>query len=357
MNNNNSQSRKYLITINNPIEKGIDNQEFLRRLQSLKGLVYVCKSEEIGNETQQHHMHLFVIYKNPKRFSTIKKLFPEAHFDNVLGSNKQNRDYVLKIGKWEGSAKEDTRIDGTQIEWGEFPMERCGSNPKLDLLYELIKDGKTNYEIIDAYPEYMLNITMIEQCRRILQQKEFADELRNVEVTYIFGKTGAGKTRSVMDAYSYSNVFRVTDYQHPFDTYEGQDVILFEEFHSSLKITDILNYLDIYPLKLPARYSDKIACYTKVYITSNIPLESQYTDIQEYKPETWRAFLRRINSVEHYVNIGKKLVYDSVDDYLNRNSPTAKKPTVIDNRPSVDENADFSQVTLENIIPFETKNN
>ncbi len=32
---------------------------------------------------------------------------------------------------------------------------------------------------------------------------------------------------------------------------KGQDVIVFEEFRSSLKIQDMLNYLDGYPCELP----------------------------------------------------------------------------------------------------------
>lgn len=66
----------------------------------------------------------------------------------------------------------------------------------------------------------------------------------------------------------------------------------------------MLNYLDIYPLTLPARYSDRVACYSTVYITSNIPLEEQYREIQRYQLETWRAFLRRINVVQEYRHDG-----------------------------------------------------
>ena len=101
-----------------------------------------------------------------------------------------------------------------------------------------------------------------------------------------------------MDTYGYSNVYQVTNYEHPFDTYKGQDVIIFEEFRSSLKIDDMLKYLDGYPLMLPCRYADKVACFTKVFIISNIPLKQQYPNIQVDNPETWAAFRRRIHSVE-----------------------------------------------------------
>ena len=89
-----------------------------------------------------------------------------------------------------------------------------------------------------------------------------------------------------------------------FDAYHCQDVLVLEEFHSQIPISAMLNYLDIYPLTLPARYTDRIACYTKVYITSNIPLEEQYRDIQRYQMETWRAFLRRVQNVIEYLPDG-----------------------------------------------------
>ena len=54
------------------------------------------------------------------------------------------------------------------------------------------------------------------------------------------------------------------------------------------------------PVMLPARYFDRVACYTIVYITSNIPLEQQYPEIQKCKLETWNAFLRRIHTVTEF---------------------------------------------------------
>ena len=85
------------------------------------------------------------------------------------------------------------------------------------------------------------------------------------------------------------------------DAVDGEILVAaVEEFHSQIPITAMLNYLDIYPVMLPARYYDRVACYTTVYITSNIPLEQQYTEIQRSKLETWHAFLRRINTVTEF---------------------------------------------------------
>ncbi len=66
----------------------------------------------------------------------------------------------------------------------------------------------------------------------------------------------------------------------------------------------MLNYLDGYPLELPCRYANKYACYTKVYIVSNIPVSQQFREIQTDSPESWSAFMRRIKCIVHYTQKG-----------------------------------------------------
>lgn len=129
-------------------------------------------------------------------------------------------------------------------------------------------------------------------------------ENREVDVTYIYGATGAGKTRGIFAKNSPMDVCRITNYGSKrginFDGYVSQDVLVFEEFSSQIPIEDMLSYLDIYPVYLPARYSDRVACFSTVYITSNLPLEQQYVMEQMEHPETWKAFLRRIHKVVEY---------------------------------------------------------
>lgn len=67
----------------------------------------------------------------------------------------------------------------------------------------------------------------------------------------------------------------------------------------------MLNYLDIYPLVLPSRYNNKVACYSIAYIISNWPLENKYLDAQKNDKESWNAFLRRIDKVIRY-DLNKK---------------------------------------------------
>lgn len=324
---NDVQSRKWQVTINNPVEKGFSHDNIIDIIKGIKSCVYYCLSDEIGLDTETFHTHIFIACKSAVRFSTLRKKFDGAHFECAKGTCVQNRDYVFKVGKWLDDSKADTNIADSHLEWGDMPIERQGKRNDLDDLYDMIKSGMSNYEIIDECPQYMLNIDKIERCRQVVRDEKYKNTWRELDVVYIYGETGAGKTRGIMDKYGYENVYRCTDYSHPFDGYKGQDVIVFEEFRSSLKIQDMLNYLDGYPLELPCRYANKVACYTKVYIVSNIALTEQYCDLQRQYTETWNAFLRRINRVQIYVQ--GAIHEGSTHDYIHGFIPVIGK-TVFD---------------------------
>lgn len=304
---NDTRSRKWQLTINNPVDKGYTHDFLKEKLKEFKNLVYWCMSDEVG-ENGTYHTHLFIACSGAVRFSTIQNRFKGAHFEMAKGTCAQNRDYVFKEGKWQGDKKQDTNLPDTHEEYGDCPIERQGQRNDLIDLYDMIKGGMTTFDILEENPEYMLQLDKIDRVRTIYLQSKYKSTRRlNLEVTYVYGVPGTGKTRNIMDFFGDENVFRITDYSHPFDNYQCQDVVVFEEFRGDLKIQHMLNYLDVYPLELPSRYTNKIACYTKVFIVTNISLEAQYEGVQKYK-DTWNAFLRRIHKVIHYTK-------NSVDEY------------------------------------------
>lgn len=141
----------------------------------------------------------------------------------------------------------------------------------------------------EEFYDYLKTLRHIKYFVQVYLETKFNNVFRELEITYICGSTERGKTRYVMDKYGYTNVYRVTTYDHTaFDSYNGQDVIAFEEFRSSFKIEDMLKYLEGYPLMLPSRYNNKVACYTKVYIITNWALHEQYKNVQSHIPPLGR---------------------------------------------------------------------
>ena len=297
----NTQCRKWQITINNPIDKGWSHDKIKIALSDFKDLDYWCLCDEIGNKEHTLHTHIFLYRKTAIRFSKVKKTFPEAHLEAAQGTCEENRAYIRKEGKYENSNKAETNLKDTFEEFGECPKE------EQDTLYDMIKDGYTTFEILEENPNYMKRMNDIDRVREAIRYEQFKNVVRQVHVEYWWGHSGAGKTSGIYALYDndYSKVYRVTDYRNPWDGYKGQDVVLFEEFHSDVEIGKMLVWLDIYPLDLPCRYNNKTACYTKVYITSNESLYQQYKYIQKEAPETWNAFERRIHCIKEFGHDGK----------------------------------------------------
>jgi len=302
MHENQIQSRKWLLTINNPQDYGMTHDEIIDRAQKFNP-DYFCMADEIG-ESGTYHTHVFLYSSSPMRFGTVKKRFPTAHIDKANGTSKEIRDYVCKQGKWVDTEKAQTSIEGTFKEFGTLPSASQEKSPKMAQLMQDVKDGYSTTEIIENDPSFAFKINDIDALREKLLFERFRKENRPVKVNYLYGDSGTGKTRSIYAKHNAEDVYRITDYSGQsgvrFDDYHGEPVIVFEEFHSQVPISAMLNFLDIYPLRLPARYRDRVACFDTVYITSNIPLEMQYQEIQRKELETWNAFLRRIHSVTEF---------------------------------------------------------
>lgn len=300
-----TQSRSYQITINNPDEKGFDNNKINTIIAKSK-VKFACYAREIG-EQGTPHIHIYIVFPSARRFSTLLKLFPGAHIETTYGSVQDNIDYIKKEGKFANTDKAETKVEGSYREVGEIPTSESLNSSDMEEVVKLLEEGYSVIEIIKTYPKYAFKINSIDAVKQAFLAQKYREIMRAVEVTYKFGATGTGKTRSIYNDYAPEDVCRITSYRKNgvrFDSYKCEDVLVFEEYASQIPIEDFLVYLDIYPLMLPARYSDKTACYTKVIITSNLPLQAQYILEQSTKPETFAAFLRRINYVEEYATDG-----------------------------------------------------
>lgn len=321
------QGRKWQVTINNPEEHGFDHEAIKAALEQFRGLLYYCLCDEKGDECETDHTHIFFVLRNPCTAERVNNLFPKMHRERVAGTCAENRAYVLKDGEKynkqpdgsyfytdsSGKDHQGVNFSDTFEEWGEMPQEHQGKSNASETIVSMVKDGASNLDIVNAVAVAYKDLDKIERMRSMFRDAAFVTQWRDLEVTYIFGSSGVGKTRSVMEAYGYDQVYRVTDYKHPFDTYDGQDVIIFEEFRGGLKHGDMLNYLDGYPLLLPCRYFNRQACFTKVFVISNVPLEKQYEGVDEASRQ---AFFRRFTCIMQFYADGTKECWSSYAEYI-----------------------------------------
>lgn len=296
----NQQMRKVQLTINNYKEAGLDAAAVDTLVAKLQPQYY-CRSEEIGAQGTRH-MHIALYRPSPIRFRTLKALFPMAHIEKAHGTMEDNRAYVAKTGKWADTDKAETSVPGTFAEFGVMPTERAEQAPKMGLVLDMLRQGATTTQILNAFPDLAMQTSKIDTLRETLRADEVEGQMRDPKVFYLYGATGTGKTRSIYNDHPAKDICRITTYGvngNPtrFDAYHGQKVLVFEEFRGQIPISAMLSYLDHYPLQLPARYSDRVARYDTVYMTSNDPPECLYP---HESPETRRAFLRRIHHIKRF---------------------------------------------------------
>lgn len=310
--------RKWNLTINNPVDHGFPHDVIRELLMGIKNIKYWCMCDEIGLKTQTYHTHIFIYRDTAISFEYIKKLFPSAFIKRCNGTALENRAYICKDGaKFVENGKVETNLPDTFEEYGECPEERQGKRTDLLTLYNLIKEGKSDFEIIEENPSYMQRLNVVNQVRETIKYDQFKNKVRaNMHVEYWQGDSGTGKTSGIYNKHGFENVYRITDSRNPWDGYAGQDVVVFEEFHSEFELSKMLIWLDIYPLQLPCRYNNKTACYTQVYFTSNKPLKDQYRIFQKDEPEMFNAFIRRIHTVKIFKN-GQAPQTIPTDNYIN----------------------------------------
>ncbi|MDE7298352.1 MAG: hypothetical protein K2N94_05925 [Lachnospiraceae bacterium] len=310
-----TKSRKWLLTINNPEEKGYTNETIEEKVQSFASFRYAAYSHEVGCENHVYHIHIFLAFDSAVRFSTIKNTFPEAHIDKCKGSIKDNRDYVFKAGKWSGSEKEDSKIEGMQFEIGTAPIEvGQGHRTDIDRLEEMIDAGLTPEQIFALSMSYRMYERQIRAQYMAKRQRE-TPLFRQVKTIWHVGESGTGKSYSMLRLMEEQpeSVYLMNDYDGGgLDLYQGESVLFMDEFRGQIRYSTLLNMLDGYRTQVHCRYANVYALWTEVHITSVLPPEAVYSKMVEERKDidTIQQLLRRLNEVHyHYRQNGEYRVF------------------------------------------------
>lgn len=280
------QSRGWLITAS---AERFSEAELLEVLGKYAGgVMQLERGKEVSDKHPEGFLHwqIYVEHSTPIRFSTLRKLLPSAHLEPRRGSKRQAFDYCTK---------EDTRVSDP-VEWGELDLEdRQGQRSDLAVIHEAVLSGASLEEVLTQFPQALRNVNGLRELISLRDRRKFSTVERDVEVYYLSGAAGIGKTSTVLGSYAPDEVYRVTNYKHPFDSYDGQPVLILDEFDGQLDFDFMLNLLDRYPLELPARYRNKWAAFSTVWIISNKRFAQQYS--AQRIGEHGKAFARRFTGV------------------------------------------------------------
>ena len=115
-----------------------------------------------------------------------------------------------------------------------------------------IESGMCFYDLSKKHGNRFIKvINWAREFRQSHLENKYKRVFRNMKVYYIYGSAGCGKTSYVFNKHGYDDVYRTTNYEFGWvDDYNGEKILFLDEFRSSFKISEILDYLDGQPIRI-----------------------------------------------------------------------------------------------------------
>lgn len=222
------------------------------------------------------HWQILVAYASKNSLAGCKKLFgPTGHWE--LTRSESAGDYV-----W----KQDTRVEGSQFEFGQKPFKRNSSKE-----WDQFWDDAVSGDIL-AIPAD-IRIRYYSTFRRI--REDYQQPVAMERTCHVFyGRTGTGKSRKAwedagVDAYPKDPNTKF------WCGYVDQEHVVIDEFRGRIDISHLLRWLDRYPVNVELKGSSIPLRATTIWITSNLTVEEWYPEVD---PETMDALKRRLKTLK-----------------------------------------------------------
>lgn len=155
---------------------------------------------------------------------------------------------------------------------------------------------------------YALYKTKIENALQFQEKKALKDlnrEGTKVEIIYVYGKTGLGKTTYAKELARQKNLdfFVSGSSNDPLDGFSGEPCLILDDLRgSSFSFTDLLKLLDPHTRsQVKSRYSNKILTCQLIIVTSIYPIESLYSS-EDLQGEPLAQLRRRCLDMIHFTD-------------------------------------------------------
>lgn len=301
------RTRTFFITVNKPLEKGWTHKKLISTAKT-NDLIYYVISDEVGLKCGTPHTHFFICYKNPKSLEKKYKDFEgcDVRIKHENATFSQARDYVLKQGKYAGTSKEDTRVEGTQEEWGSLPRDRKSRLTNEQIEEKLEKGEDVNNILNDCG---ILRPQMEQGIRNYhmrLKDKE-VPTIKEQTVTLHLGECDNYLKREIQQGLE--DFYVVRNYRNPWDTYQGEKILFLDRYKGQFGYGDFLAIIDNLKYTLDARYQNKKALWTEVHIITHWSLEELILEMVKRDDESYfdiDEVLEKITNIVYHFKKGNR---------------------------------------------------
>ena len=228
---------------------------------------------EEGSKTGYDHYQIFAQWDSPTRLSSIRKAFNSRGFTaQYIAPRMYSVSSCLAY-----CSKSKTRIEGP---WnrGEASLPSTDAKTLLLEAENNLAEGTTTVDALLLNPETRgaarRHLNYLRAIEEAALRSRWSKTDRTVKTHLLWGPPRTGKTWSLThERYDYNDVYRVTDWDHPWDSYQAQRVLILDEFEAQVDFHILCQILEGYPMELSARYANRWAAWSDVWIVSNATLE------------------------------------------------------------------------------------
>nr|WAE43279.1 MAG: replication associated protein [Cressdnaviricota sp.] len=259
--------------------------------EHVKFLIYQL---ETAPSTRKLHAQGFITFTCPQRMSRVKAILGNNPHCEIAHDTDASIAYC---------SKESTRTFGPW-RYGVPPPPGQGHRTDLAQIYADIKEGKSTHDMLEADPNVARYEKAIKFMRFDFLEASSDRQQFGIDVYIFWGATGTGKSFTAVNLFGAAQDYFKIDCANAdkgkiwFDGYEGQKLLIIDDFDSSLCTIGYMKVLlDKYKLRLPIKGLHTWACYGTVIITSNSQPNTWYTHASQ--PDL-AALERRITEIRHY---------------------------------------------------------
>lgn len=284
------------------------------------GAQFLVVQREECPTTRRLHWQGYAYFKNPRSLGGVKKVLPGAHLEPRRGSHDQAVEYC---------SKQETRVDGPYIE-GDPPSQ--GSRTDVRSFAEAILNGRRDHDLATEFPVEFLKFGRYRADLRMASQRPRSWK---TTVVVLHGPSGCGKSRWAHERWPEAYTKDPTN--DWWDGYQGEEVVIFDEFYGGMRHDAMLKIMDRYPLRVQIKGGYVNFSAKLVIITSNADPREWYSSIHSKAPESRVAFFRRI---EH------EITFSTGNGWLTNRNSGRIEPEIIDD-------PDWTEIDLQEFKPVE----
>lgn len=256
-----------------------NDTSFWEKISQTQKVSYCIAGQEVCPDSKRPHLQCYIHFASPRSLKAIIKLMTPRHTEAARANALTGYNYCSKDGN-------------IAFEFGIRPSQ--GLRTDLLNIQKDILDGASYENIADKnFP------TWVRYRHAIKEYASMKEPKRNwvPEVHIIWGDPDTSKTRTAVEAGASGVYFRAGGF---IDGYEGEDVVLFDEFDpSQCERETMLQLLDRYNFRINTKGGSRNWKPRVIYICSNLNPENWYNGC--------KAFKRRITSIKHMTQNGTQV--------------------------------------------------